>query len=45
MKIKLQYLYLLAFVLIVIAVAEFIGIQSIQVGSVKSACSRSYSPF
>ncbi|ACX67018.1 Protein of unknown function [Paenibacillus sp. cl141a] len=35
MKLKLQYLYLLAFVLIVIAVAEFIGIQSIQVGSVK----------
>ena len=35
MKSKLQYLYLLAFVLAVIAAAEFIGIQSIKIGSVK----------
>lgn len=35
MKSKLHYLYLIAFVLIVIAASEMIGIQSIQIGSVR----------
>lgn len=35
MKSKQSFIYLLAFVLIVIAVSEFIGIQAVKVGSVK----------
>ncbi|GJM69177.1 hypothetical protein HMSSN036_13930 [Paenibacillus macerans] len=35
MKPKLNFIYLLVFVLLVITVAEWIGIQSIPVGSVR----------